>query len=104
MLVSTCWRNGHGAGAAKDEAPHVADVEEAGAAARGEVLGDDARGVLDGHVPAAEVDHAGAERHVTVVERRALERARGLRLLAHASAHAFSLPRPSSIWGTLMPE
>ena len=52
----------HGAGAAEDEAPHVGDVEESGAAARGQVLGDDARGVLDRHVPAAEVDHAGAER------------------------------------------
>ena len=95
---------GHGAGAAKDEASHVADVEEAGSAACREVLVDDARRVLDRHVPAAEVDHAGAERHVTVVEGSALERARGLRLLAHASAHAFSLPSPSSIRGTGMPE
>ncbi len=95
---------GHGAGAAEDEAPHVTDVEEARPAARGQMLGDDARGVLHRHVPAAEVDHAGAERHVTIVKRGAIELARGLRLLAHASAHAFSLPRPSSMRGTVMPE
>ncbi len=72
MLVSTCCRKGSGAAAAEREAPHVDDVEEARRAARGEVLGDDARGVLEGHLPAAEVDHAGAERHMPVVERRAL--------------------------------
>ena len=39
---------------------HVGDVEQARRGADGHVLGGDA-GVLDGHVPAAERDHAGAE-------------------------------------------
>ena len=54
---------------------HVADVEEAGAGPHGLMLEDDA-GVLDWHVPAAELDHAGAERPMTRVERGLLERAR----------------------------
>ena len=44
-----------------------------GAAARGEVLGDDAAGVLERHLPAAEVDQLGAELAVTVEERGALQ-------------------------------
>ena len=59
--------------------PHVADVEQPGARAHGHVLVDDA-GVFDRHVPAAELDHAGAERAVPGVERRLLEgRRAGLR-------------------------
>ena len=39
---------------------HVADIEEADRVAHGVVLVDDA-GVLDGHVPAAEIDHLRAQ-------------------------------------------
>jgi len=39
---------------------HVADVEQAGARAHSLMLGDDS-GVLQRHVPAAEVDHLGSE-------------------------------------------
>ena len=47
----------------------VADVEDADALAHRGVLGDDAAaGVLDRHVPAAEVGHLGAEGDVAVVE------------------------------------
>ena len=53
---------------------HVADVEEPRARSDGLMLVDDAR-VFDRHVPAAELDHAGAERTVTRVERSLLERA-----------------------------
>ena len=67
---------GGGAGTAQHEAAHVRDVEQAGAAAGGEVLGDDAGRVLDGHVPAAEVDHPGAGGDVLGVEGRAQEGAR----------------------------
>ncbi len=49
---------GERAGAAQLDVAHVGDVEEADGGADGSVLGDDA-GVLDGHVPAAEVDHLG---------------------------------------------
>ncbi len=49
---------GEGAGAAELDVAHVGDVEEADGGADGHVLGDEA-GVLDGHVPAAEVDHFG---------------------------------------------
>ncbi len=51
---------------------HVGDVEDAAVAPDGEMLGDHAL-VLDGHLPAGERHHAGAERDVAVVQRRAPE-------------------------------
>ena len=56
---------------------HVADVEQADVLAHGVVLFEDA-GILDGHVPAAEVDHPGAQLTVRRVERGGLERGCGL--------------------------
>jgi len=53
-------------------------VEESHARAHALVLFDDA-GVAHGHVEAGERHHAGAEREVDVVKRRALEVAHGLR-------------------------
>ena len=52
---------------------HVADVEQPGPRAHGQVLVGDA-GVFDRHVPAAELDHAGAKRSVPGMEWRLLER------------------------------
>ncbi len=52
---------------------HVADVEEADGIADGVVLVDDA-GVLDGHIPAAEIDHFGAESPMDGIEGRVAER------------------------------
>ena len=54
---------------------HVADIEQPAAGPDGLMLVDDPR-VLDGHVPTAVLDHAGAERSVTRVERGLSERAR----------------------------
>src|SRR5262249_51816320 len=54
---------------------HVADVEEPDAVADRVVFLDDA-GVLDGHVPAAEVDHFGPEGAMDGVERSGTERGR----------------------------
>ena len=51
---------------------HMADIEEADGFADGVVLVDQAR-VLNGHVPAAEVDHFGTTGTVDVVQRRALK-------------------------------
>ena len=48
------------AGAADFDFAHVADVKKAGARADGLVLGDDA-GVLQRHIPAAEIDHLCAQ-------------------------------------------
>ena len=48
---------------------HVADVEQADRRAHGLVLVDDA-GVLHGHVPAAEIDHPGAQRAMDGIQRR----------------------------------
>ena len=56
---------------------HVADVEQPGARADGQVLVGDA-GVFDGHVPAAELDHASAGRPVPGVEWSLLERRRAV--------------------------
>ena len=55
-------------GADDFELPHVADVEQTNALADGFMLGDEA-GVLDRHVPAAEVDHTRPEGAVNLVER-----------------------------------
>ena len=49
-----------GFGAANLDLAHVADIEDAHGVAHGVVLVDDS-GVLDGHVPAAEIHHPGAE-------------------------------------------
>ena len=51
---------------------HVADVEQPGARPHRHVLVDDA-GVLDRHVPAGELDHAGAGLAMRVVERGLLD-------------------------------
>ena len=75
-LVVTRWSQSQGAGAVEAEAAHVADVEEADAAADGLVLLDDGR-VLHRHRPAAEVDHPAAVRPVPV-EERGLQRRGGL--------------------------
>jgi len=55
----------------------VADIEEANVFADGVMLFEDA-GILDGHVPTAEVDHLGAHFAVCGVERRGLEAGCGL--------------------------
>ena len=49
-------------------APHVAHVEQTGAAPGREVLGDDPRPVLDRHAPAGEVHHLPAVARVPVVQ------------------------------------
>jgi len=55
---------------------HVADIEKADGAAHGVVLIDDA-GVLDGHVPSAEIHHLGSQGPMNGIERSGLERGRG---------------------------
>ena len=55
------------------ELAHVRDVEDAGVAAHGAVLGDHAL-VLHGHLPAGERDQPRAERDVPLVERRSAQR------------------------------
>ena len=54
--------------AAELDLPHVRDVEQTGRAPHRLVLGHHP-GVLDGHVPAGEVDHPRPERAVNPVER-----------------------------------
>ena len=75
---------------------HVADVEEARARPHRLMLEDDA-GVFDGHVPAAVLDHAGAERPMARVERGLPERA-GERL-RHSLGRVPARPRqPMPAW------
>ena len=50
------------------DAAHVGHVEEAARTAGIEVLGHDLAGVLDGHLPAAEVHHRGPRRHMLGVQ------------------------------------
>ena len=71
------------------ELAHVGDVEDAAVAPDGEVLGDHAL-VLHGHLPAGERHHAGAERDVSVVQRRRPEAvgAHGLTLAPAAGCGA----------------
>jgi hypothetical protein len=47
---------------------HVADIEHAHRVAHGHVLRDDP-GILHGHVPAAEIDHFGAQRPMDGIQR-----------------------------------
>ena len=67
-------------GAAVDQhLAHVADVEQAGALPRPEMLGDDPF-VLNRHPVAGELDHPGAVAAVPAVERQGLRRRRRLTL------------------------
>ena len=59
---------GHRLGAVHQDAAHVGHVEEAARTAGIEVLGHDLAGVLDGHLPAAEVHHRGPRRHMLGVQ------------------------------------
>ena len=67
------WRHASASGPVDVELAHVRDVEEADPLADGPVLLEDA-GVLDRHLPAAEVDQLRAELAVQVVEGRAAQR------------------------------
>jgi len=97
------------AATADDEASHVRDVEQAGVASRGEMLGEDAGRIVQRHLPAREVDELRPGGDVSAVERRATQ---GCALrghaaasrAAHCSAQALSLPRPSSMSATGIPE
>jgi hypothetical protein len=63
VVHSDVLNGGEGAGAAELNFAHVRDVKESDGGADGEMLGEDAcagTGVLDGHIPTAEVDHFGA--------------------------------------------
>jgi hypothetical protein len=62
----------------------VADVEEADPRAYGAVLGEHATGVLQRHLPAAELGELRAERDVTVVQRRSAWLARAVISVDHA--------------------
>ena len=57
-----------GTGAADPEAAHVRDVEQSSGPAGREMLLHDPGGVLDRHVPSAELDHPGAGFHVPVMQ------------------------------------
>ncbi len=67
IVAQNMLQEGKRTRAADGEAPHVGDVEQAGGAPRGQVLGDHSGGIHEGHVPAAEVHHLGAEGDVLVV-------------------------------------
>src|SRR6516165_9711211 len=47
---------------------HVADVEQAHRPAHGKVLFHDS-GILNGHLPAAKINHSGAQAHMHAVKR-----------------------------------
>ena len=74
------FQPGAGAGPADLDLPHVGHVEQAGVGARVEVFLQDARGVLDGHVPAGEGDHLCARGQVQRMKRCAAQ-GRGIRVL-----------------------
>jgi hypothetical protein len=74
---------GERAGAAELDLAHVRDVKEADGGADGEMLGHEAAGtavelagVLNRHIPAAEVDHLGLQGAMGGVERSFAERGR----------------------------
>jgi len=55
-------------GAAHVDLAHMRDVEKAGVGACAQVFFDCSGGILDRHVPAAEVDHAAAQLPVSIIE------------------------------------
>ena len=75
-----------GVRAAHVEAAHVREVEDADASPHGQVLGPDAGLVLDRHVPAAEVDHAGSGGEMPVVEGGPEERSSCRGVTCHTAA------------------
>ena len=66
MRVSS--RNDSGTGPRHPVAAHVAHVEQAGATASREVLGDDPGPVLHRHAPAGEIHHLSAVTLVLVMQ------------------------------------
>jgi hypothetical protein len=72
-------QEGLGVGAADLDLAHVRDVEDARLAAHGEMLGANAVGVLDRHLPAGERHELRARAHMRVEQGRALEGRRGHR-------------------------
>ena len=60
-------------GPLNQQAAHVGHVEQAAHLAGIQVLGDDAGGILDGHLPPAEVHHGGPGGHMHVIQLRALQ-------------------------------
>jgi len=55
-------------GTANVDLAHMRNVEEAGVSACAQVFFDGTGGILDWHVPAAEIDHAAAQLPVSVIE------------------------------------
>ena len=63
----------HPLGAFHQKAAHVGHVKQGAEMSGVEVLCHDAAGILDGHVPSAEIHHGGAGRQVRLVELGALQ-------------------------------
>ena len=71
------------AGTLDVETSHVGDIEDTAHTAAVEVLGKDAAGVLDRHIPAAEVHHRGTGCDMRIVQNGSLE-------FAHVVVSSFS--------------
>ncbi len=90
--------------AAQADLAHVRDVEQAGAAARVLMLGEDAHGVLHRHVVAGERHHLAAELDMQIVEGSSLQ-GFGARTRAHRQPPGwdhgkFRDPQPPSVFRT----
>ena len=72
--------------ATHEQAAHVRQIEDADAGPHGQVLGPNARRVLDGHVPAAEVHHAGSGGEMAIVEGGPEERSSCRGITCHTAA------------------
>ena len=66
-------QKGNAVRALDEHAAHMGDVKEAAGMAGIQVLRHNAAGVLDGHLPSAEIHHRGACRYMDVIELGALE-------------------------------
>ena len=66
-------QEGHAVGTVDQQTAHVGHVKQGAEVTGVQMLGDDAGGVLDGHVPSAEIHHGGACRHMDIVELGALQ-------------------------------
>ena len=81
-------QEGHSLRSLHQDAAHVGHVEEAAEVPGVQVLGHNIRGVLDGHLPAAEVHHGGAGGHMHIIQLGPLQ-------LAHCGSSISSSRIPS---------
>src|SRR4029078_97397 len=82
-----------------EQLAHMRQVEQPDALTDRSMLVED-RAVLDGHLPAVEVDHPGAQRLVSVREWCLVDDGAGPHRVGHEARSARDAPRRAAAWAT----